>query len=97
MQVREIKDSMGYSLYILQSVSSNKYYVGFSDDPVRRLEFHNSVERGFTARYRPWKIVFSREFSTAKEARDAERTVKSWKSRKMIGRLIAGEIGVIPR
>ena len=88
---------MGYSLYILRSLSSDKFYIGSSDDPVRRLGFHNTLEKGFTSRYRPWEIAFTQEFSTKEEATRAERKAKSWKSRKMISRLIAGEIQVIPR
>jgi len=83
---------MGYSLYILRSVPTGRFYVGSSDNPVRRLEFHNSVERGFTSRYRPWKIVFAKEFETKADAAAAERRVKSWKSRKMINRLVQHEI-----
>ncbi|MDI6765480.1 MAG: GIY-YIG nuclease family protein [Bacteroidota bacterium] len=46
---------MGYWVYILQSISHDRYYVGQSENPERRLEFHNSIEKGFTSRYRPWK------------------------------------------
>ena len=34
------------------------YYYGSSDDPDRRLGYHNSESKGFTQRYRPWKFVF---------------------------------------
>ncbi len=88
---------MGSFLYILRSIPSDKFYIGSSDDPRRRLEYHNTVEKGFTARYRPWEIAFQQVFPTKEAARIAERTVKSWKSRKMILKLIEGEFKVIPR
>jgi len=64
---------MEYFLYILRSVPSQKYHIGSSDDPKRRLQFHNTIEQGFTARYRPWEIVFTKEFSTKKEEFRAEK------------------------
>jgi putative endonuclease len=83
-----------YFLYILRSVPSQIYYIGSSDDPKRRLQFHNTIERGFTARYRPWEIVFTKEFSTKTDALRAEKKVKSWKNREMIRKLIEGKIHI---
>jgi putative endonuclease len=65
-----------------------------SEEPQRRLEFHNTQERGFTARYRPWELVFVQAFETKAEALAAERRIKSWKSRSMIERVIRGELMV---
>lgn len=59
---------MKYFLYILQSISSDKFYTGISKEPSLRLIYHNNLEKGFTARYRPWEIVFSHEFNLKIEA-----------------------------
>jgi len=83
---------MKYFLYILKSGRVEKYYTGISQNPKRRLEYHNSIEKGFTSRYRPWKIVFVKEFSSKKEAMQMERKIKGWKSKKMIERFLSGEI-----
>lgn len=83
---------MQYFLYILQSKSCGKYYVGISQNPETRLEYHNTVEKGFTSRYRPWEIVYRKEFEHKSLAISAERKLKSWKSKKMIERLINREI-----
>jgi len=83
---------MSYSLYILHSKSSDKYYVGISQNPKLRLEYHNTIEKGFTSRYRPWKIVYTQEFRSRKEAVEVEQKIKGWKSKKMIVRIIAGEV-----
>ncbi len=48
---------MTHYVYILKSRSVNKYYIGSSENPDRRLRYHNIIEKGFTSRYRPWKIV----------------------------------------
>jgi len=82
---------VAYSLYILYSGNADRYYFGSSDDPLRRLVYHNTKENGFTARYRPWKIVFQMEFPKKTLARLAEKKVKSWKSRSMTEKLINGE------
>jgi len=81
-----------YYVYILKSLSSGKYYIGSSENPQRRLEFHNKIEKGFTARYRPWGIVFIKEFRDKKSAQSAERKIKSWKNRKMIEKLLTGKV-----
>jgi hypothetical protein len=39
-----------YFLYILKSAVVARYYVGISTNPHRRLEYHNSVAKGFTSR-----------------------------------------------
>ncbi|MBI3587203.1 MAG: GIY-YIG nuclease family protein [Ignavibacteriales bacterium] len=85
---------MTYYLYILKSQKTDKFYTGISNDPRRRLEFHNSVEKGFTARYRPWEIAFTKEFPDKFDALKAEKKVKSWKSKAMIQKLIDGLIGI---
>ena len=47
-----------YYLYILYSEKYDRYYVGQTNDPERRLEEHNSaLKNSYTAKYRPWKMV----------------------------------------
>jgi len=83
---------MAHFLYILQSERTGVFYIDTSANPQRRVHFHNTVETGFTSRYRPWKIVFTKEYPTKHLAQQAERKVKSWKKREMIERLIDGTI-----
>jgi putative endonuclease len=83
---------MPHYLYILQSKKNGIYYKGSSSNPEERLKHHNTIEKGFTSRYRPWKIVYKKEYPTKAEAMQAERKVKGWKSRKMIQLLIEGKI-----
>ncbi len=83
---------MSYYVYILESETSGSYYVGSSENPEKRLQFHNTLEKGFTSRYRPWRIIFKKEYESKMEALGSERKIKSWKNRKMIERVISGEI-----
>ncbi|NWF89883.1 MAG: GIY-YIG nuclease family protein, partial [Ignavibacteriaceae bacterium] len=59
---------MSYFVYILKSQSANKYYIGLSENPERRLKFHNTIEKGFTSRYRPWEISYTKEYESKEQA-----------------------------
>jgi len=85
---------MKYYLYILKSEIEDKYYTGISLNPEKRLKYHNSFEKGFTSRYRPWKIVFVKEYLSKKEALMAEKKIKSWKSKSMIQKIINSVINI---
>ena len=50
-----------FYVYILYSESADRYYVGHTDDPDRRLEEHNTaLKNSYTAKFRPWisKAIF---------------------------------------
>ncbi|MCK9425518.1 MAG: GIY-YIG nuclease family protein [Ignavibacteriaceae bacterium] len=85
---------MSYFVYILKSQSAEKYYTGISANPELRLSYHNTTEKGFTSRYRPWEIVFTKEYPSKEIAHQAELKIKNWKNRSMIERVISGEIQV---
>ena len=84
-------------MYILESEQNGRYYVGISSDPERRLRHHNSTSTGFTARYRPWTLVFTEAFPTKDRALQAEALIKGWKSRKMTRYVIEGTIDLHAR
>ena len=86
--------AMNYYFYILCSEIKEIYYYGSSDDPPRRLGYHNHEQKGFTQRYRPWNLVFTHKFKSRKQAEAAERLVKRWKSKKMTRLLIEGKINL---
>jgi putative endonuclease len=80
-------------LYILQSQTSGKFYVGSTDDLDRRLSEH---ERGHTPSTRgrgPWKLVRKEPFASLIEARRRELEIKRWKSSRLIRALIATPVG----
>jgi putative endonuclease len=83
---------MSHYVYILESEENERYYVGRSKNPERRVDHHNTTSTGFTSRYRPWALVFQQEFDSKEEAVSAEQLIKGWKSRKMTRYVIEGEI-----
>lgn len=77
-------------IYVLYSTTADKFYVGYSTDPFRRVEEHNSKPfTTFTAKYRPWvlKAVF-RCAGDESAAIRMERFIKQQKSRKLIEKLV---------
>jgi putative endonuclease len=89
-----LSTAVAYYLYILQSQTRETYYYGSSDDPDRRLIYHNQEAKGYTQRYRPWIIVYTHPFDTRQQAERAEHVVKNWKSKKMTRLLIQGIIHI---
>jgi putative endonuclease len=82
-----------YYLYILHSPSSDKYYIGHTDDPVRRLSRHNnSAFNTYTAKYRPWQIAALFQCGESRSyAIQIEKTVKKQKTKRFLEKLIQGE------
>ena len=69
-------------VYSLQSeIDPERYYIGISEDPARRLEEHNSGRSIHTNKYRPWKIVVTIGFEDASKATAFEQYLKSGSGR----------------
>jgi len=79
-----------YYLYILYSLSADKYYIGHSENPAQRFfEHNNSVRNTYTSKFRPWKMVALFECgATRAEALTIERLIKKQKSRTLIEKLV---------
>ncbi|MCK9641094.1 MAG: GIY-YIG nuclease family protein [Prolixibacteraceae bacterium] len=75
--------------YILHSQQLDKYYIGSTRNSLEeRIEKHLSNHDGFTAKAKDWKVVFTESFECYDLAAQKEKTIKGWKSRKMIQKLI---------
>jgi putative endonuclease len=84
---------MCYYVYLLQSEVDLTYYVGSSTNPDLRLVRHNSGGTRYTARKRPWKIVYVERHETKREALIRERFLKKQRNREFYERLIEGSAG----
>jgi putative endonuclease len=82
-----------YYVYILYSVSKNRFYIGSTSDLNQRIHKHNTNHAGFTGKTGDWILKFSEAFSTKAEALAREKQIKSWKSRKLMERLIENSAG----
>jgi putative endonuclease len=78
-----------YYCYILYSARLDKFYIGATgDDLNERLRKHLSNHKGFTAKAKDWRIVYTEEFNSVEDAFKRETQIKKWKSKKMILKLI---------
>ncbi len=74
-----------FTVYVLFSEKFNKHYVGFTSDLESRLLSHNVLAtKGFTIKYRPWKIIYTKIFDSKKEAMEYELWLKSGIGRNFI-------------
>ena len=72
-----------YWVYILYSASSDKTYVGYTNDLERRLwEHNNSTQLSFTSRFKPWILIHKEAYATKKEAMSQEKWFKSGVGRR---------------
>ena len=83
---------MTYEVYILKSLKTSRYYIGYSNDPVERLKEHNGGKVRSTKGYRPWQIVHSEIFSNKALARKRELEIKSYKSGQAFKKIISDPV-----
>lgn len=69
---------MKHYVYIIYSLSSDKYYKGYSLSPEKRLEQHNNGESRYTKNFTPWKLVYLESFVTKTEALKREKSLKKY-------------------
>ncbi|MGE0586975.1 MAG: GIY-YIG nuclease family protein [Cyclobacteriaceae bacterium] len=77
-----------FYVYVLESEVNGRFYIGYSEQPDRRLAEHNSGKVKSTKPYRPWKKIYAEQFNSESEAMRRERELKAKKSRSYISRLI---------
>ena len=78
-----------YFLYILQSESSGRFYVGQTQDVPQRLAYHNANYSKSLKNRGPWRLVHTEQYQTRSGAVLRERQLKSWKDRRMIEKLLS--------
>ncbi len=78
-----------FTLYILYSEKIDHFYVGYTNNIVRRLKEHNTVRGKYTDRGIPWELVYTENYETKQEAKNREAEIKAKKSRTYIQQLIA--------
>ena len=79
-----------FYVYILYSEIADKYYVGSTDNPHRRLEEHNiTSEHTYTSKYRPWELkAYFKVGESRSTALKIEKHIKKQKSKTYIEELL---------
>ena len=65
-----------YFVYVLWSPSARRFYIGVTEDVNHRLGQHNQGLSRWTARYRPWSLVFHQVCRDYTAARKLENELK---------------------
>ena len=72
-------------LYILYNETLDKFYIGITKNPARRLKEHNSDQSHYTGRAKGfWKICYLKHYNSATEALKEERRLKRAKNKKYL-------------
>ena len=79
-----------FAVYVLQSTTTGKRYVGSTRNLAARLRQHNQGRVRATKGGRPWKLVYFEQFQTNREARQREIFLKSGRGRAEIAQVLAG-------
>jgi putative endonuclease len=78
-----------FVVYILYSEKFNKNYTGFTSNLIERFKSHNFLEtKGYTLKFRPWKVVHVEFFYSKLDAMKREKYLKSGVGREFIQNLI---------
>ncbi|HLD17460.1 MAG TPA: GIY-YIG nuclease family protein [Patescibacteria group bacterium] len=77
-----------YVVYILQSQTSGRFYIGHTKDLVQRLKDHNRGSTKSTKGRGPWKVVYKEQWFTKQEAWSREHKIKSYKGGEAFKKLL---------
>ena len=75
-------------LYILQSETSHRLYIGQTANLEKRLSEHNDGITPSTRNRGPWKMIFCLELPSRHDAMVLEHKLKKWKNKKKVLRWI---------
>jgi len=75
---------MKHTVYILFSEKFKKHYTGYTSNLEQRLYSHNEKGNDWTAGYRPWKLIWKKDFPTKEEALKYENWLKTGTGRDFI-------------
>ncbi|MEL6483704.1 MAG: GIY-YIG nuclease family protein [Bacteroidota bacterium] len=83
---------MEYLVYILFSETHQKTYCGMTSNLIARFKSHNELgTKGWTIKFRPWKVIYVEVFKSKSEALKREKFLKSGKGRKWVAENISLE------
>jgi len=71
-----------FYIYVLQSLKDDTFYVGYTKDVKKRLNIHNLGKVRYTKGHLPYKLIYTEEFKTVKNAKSREIEIKTLKNIK---------------
>ncbi len=79
---------MLFFVYILQSETTGRYYVGQTEHLRERVAYHNANYSRALKNRGPWQLVHFESYATRREAVARERSIKRQKDRRYIQQLV---------
>jgi len=73
-------------VYILESVVTRNWYIGYTLDLQKRLETHNQGKNISTARGGPWKLIYHEAYLYKMDALGREKFLKSGSGHRFVRR-----------
>ncbi len=77
-----------FCVYIIQSEKDTWTYTGSTNNVKKRLCEHNMGKMNSTCHHRPFKLVYTEEFSSRREAVGRERFLKTGQGREFRKKLL---------
>ena len=78
-----------FYVYVLQSETTEQYYIGFTAHVEQRIGQHNAGVTKSTKNRGPWRLVYQEKYDSRAEAMRREKFLKSGKGSEQIAELIA--------
>ncbi len=74
-----------FVVYILHSEKFDKIYIGYTKNLLQRFLSHNELgTKGYTLKFRPWRVFYVEFFNSKSEAMRREKELKSSRGRVFI-------------
>jgi len=77
-----------YFVYVLQSLTDNSFYIGYTSNIEDRLWEHNEGRTRYTKRKRPWNLMYKEDYQTRAEAIKREKYLKKLKNKAHLAKII---------
>jgi putative endonuclease len=81
--------SMNFTVYILQSLRTGRYYLGQTKNLEERIAYHHANYSKALRNRGPWKVVHTESYGSRSEAMKRESYIKRQKDRRFIEQLIS--------
>ena len=75
---------MNFTVYILFSKTHQKHYTGFTTNLEQRFLSHNQLGKDWTSKFRPWELIYTKQFNTKADALKYEKWLKTGVGRDFI-------------
>jgi len=75
---------MIYTIYVLFSEEHQKIYIGYTSNLLQRFKSHQFLGKDWSARYRPWIVIYCEYFSEKSDAQKREKQLKQYRNRLKI-------------